>query len=145
MGQNNNLKSNTVKDCGPEPFIANLNKLTMENTNYRTTLWTGPNLQLTMMCIPVGGEIGLEVHKCNDQFLNIVSGKGICVMGHCRNCLSFKHCISDGCAVFVPAGTWHNIINTGDCPLKVYTIYAPPHHPHGTVHATKAIADKQGD
>lgn len=132
-----------MNDYGPQPFAANIDKATRQNANYRTALWTGQHLQLTLMSIPVGGEIGLEVHPDTDQFLRIESGSGMTMMGPAENRLNYQRQVSDGYAVFVPAGTWHNIINTGVCPLKIYTIYAPPHHPHGTVQSTKAVADAE--
>ena len=95
--------------------------------------------------IPKNGEIGLEVHNDTDQFLRVESGKGIVKMGSCRDKMNFHKYIGAGDTVFVPAGTWHNIINTGDCPIKIYSIYAPPKHPHGTVHKTKEIAEAEGD
>lgn len=143
MNQNNNCRYTQMRDCGPDPFIIDIDKATRQNTNYRTALWTGQHLQLTLMSIPVGGEIGLEVHPDTDQFLRIECGSGVAVMGSAENRLNYRRPISDGYAVFVPAGTWHNVLNTGNCPLKIYTIYAPPHHPHGTVQATKAIADSE--
>ena len=96
------------------------------------------------MCIPVGGEIGVEVHPNTDQFLRIESGNGTVMMGPAKDRLKDQCQICDGYAIFVPAGTWHNVVNTGNCPLKLYTVYAPPHHPHGTIQATKADADKKG-
>lgn len=130
-------------DYGPDPFVTNIDKATRQNRNFRTALWTGRHLQLTLMSIPTGGEIGLEIHPETDQFIRIESGNGMVMMGPAKNRLNFQRPVSDGYAVFVPAGTWHNIVNTGNRPLKIYTIYAPPHHPHGTVHATKDIADAQ--
>ena len=130
-------------DYGPDPFVTNIDKATRQNRNFRTALWTGRHLQLTLMSIPTGGEIGLEIHPETDQFIRIESGNGMVMMGPAKNRLNFQRPVSDGYAVFVPAGTWHNIINTGNRPLKIYTIYAPPHHTHGTVHATKDIADAQ--
>lgn len=130
-------------DYGPDPFVTNIDKATRQNRSFRTALWTGRHLQLTLMSIPTGGEIGLEIHPETDQFIRIESGNGMVMMGPAKNRLNFQRPVSDGYAVFVPAGTWHNIINTGNRPLKIYTIYAPPHHPHGTVHATKDIADAQ--
>lgn len=132
-------------DYGPQPFVTNIDKATRQNINYRTALWTGEHLQLTLMCIPVCGEIGLEVHPDTDQFLRIESGRGMVLMGSSKDKLNYQQPVWDGYAVFVPAGTWHNVINTGSCPLKIYTIYAPPHHPHGTVQETKAVADREGD
>lgn len=132
-----------VTDYGPNPFVINIDRTTLQNTNYRTALWTGCHLQLTLMSIPVGGEIGLEVHPDTDQFIRLESGNGIAMMGTSQDCLNFQRSICNGFAVFVPAGTWHNIINTGNQPLKIYTIYAPPHHPQGTVQTTKAQADRE--
>ena len=143
MHPNNNCGGTSMYDQGPSPFVTNIDKATRQNTNYRTSLWTGQYLQLTLMCIPGGGEIGLEVHPDTDQFLRIESGSGITAMGPSKDRLHCQQQVCDGSAVFVPAGTWHNIINTGNRPLKIYTIYAPPHHPHGTVQATKAIADRE--
>ena len=97
------------------------------------------------MSIPKDGEIGVESHNCTDQFLRVESGRGIVKMGSCRNKMNFHKYIGAGDAVFVPAGTWHNIINIGDCPIKLYSIYAPPKHPHGTVHKTQEIAEAEDD
>lgn len=129
-----------LKDYGPEPFVIDIDEATKRNENYRTTLWTGEHLQLTLMSIKVGGDIGLEVHPVIDQFIRIEEGQGIVQMGPSRNNLNFQRRVSDGFAIFIPAGTWHNVTNTGNIPLKLYSIYAPPQHPHGTVHATKEIA-----
>lgn len=143
---NHNAQANTRKtDYGPEPFAADLKQAVCRNTNFRTALWTGSHLQLTLMYIPAGGEIGLEMHADTDQFLRLEAGKGLVKMGSCKEKLILQKCISAGDAVIVPAGTWHNIINTGSCPLKIYSIYAPPKHPHGTIHQTKAIADASED
>ena len=133
------------RDHGPQPYVVDINKATLQNGNYRAALWTGKNLQLTLMCIPPGGEIGLEMHSDTDQFLRIEEGQGIVQMGPSRNNLNFRQPVFNDFAVFVPAGTWHNITNIGRTTLQLYSIYAPPHHPHGTVHPTKAIADKMGD
>lgn len=143
MNRNDNCFRIPLKDYGPKPFVTNIDKVTQQNRNYRTALWTGQHLQLTLMSIPVGGEIGLEVHPDTDQFLRIENGNGMTFMGCDKKRLDYQQSVSDGYAIFVPAGTWHNIINTGTCPLKIYTIYAPPHHPHGTVQATKTIADME--
>ena len=120
-------------DFGPEPFVVNIARATQQNPFYRRTLWTGCHLQLTLMCIPPCGEIGLEVHPDNDQFLRLEEGQGIVMMGACRERLNFQRPVCQDDAIFVPAGTWHNVVNTGRTPLKLYAIYAPPHHPHGTV------------
>lgn len=103
-----------MTDLGPELFVVNIENATCHNTNFRTALWTGENLQLTLMSIPKNGEIGVESHNCTDQFLRVETGKGIVKMGSCRDKMNFHKYIGAGDAVFVPAGTWHNIINTGD-------------------------------
>jgi len=87
----------------------------------------------------------LEIHPDTDQFLRIEQGSGIVMMGKRKEQLDFQQCISADDVIFVPTGTWHNVVNKGRCPLKLYSIYAPPHHPHGTVHRTKADADRLGD
>lgn len=130
-----------LADYGPEPFVVNIEGETMRNPNYRTALWTGNHLQVTLMSIPAGGEIGLEVHPDTDQFIRIQSGLGLVKMGSSKDLLNYQTRASNGYAVIVPAGTWHNVVNIGNKPVKLYTIYAPPHHPHGTVEKTKADAD----
>ena len=130
-------------DFGPQPFVIDIARATTHNNTFRTALWTGPHLQLTVMSINPGEDIGLEVHPDVDQFLRIEEGRGITLMGPSRDNLIFAQPIFEDSAVFVPAGIWHNIINTGDTPLKLYTIYAPPNHAFGTVHETKEIAEKE--
>ncbi|MDU6876704.1 cupin domain-containing protein [Clostridium tepidum] len=137
--------SYSIKDQGPNPFSINIEEATEQNNNYRTTLWTGKNLQVTLMSIDVNDDIGLEIHPDVDQFLRIEEGTGIVRMGYEKDNLNYEKRVGDDFAIMVPAGTWHNLINTGNRPLKLYSIYAPPHHPHGTVHETKAIAEAHGD
>lgn len=134
---------NCITDYGPKPFVTDIDKNAMCNRNYRTAIWTGEYLQATLMCIPIGGEIGLEVHEDTDQFIKIVDGNGRAMFGDNENCLISRQNVCAGSGVFVPAGTWHNIVNTGCRPLKLYTLYAPPHHPHGTVERTKQDADRE--
>ena len=126
-----------IRDYGGEPLIVNIEEVTNRNNTYRTALWTGDKLQVTVMCIPVGGDIGLEIHPHTDQFIRIENGCALAVMGCKKDCLNIRKNISSDYAVIVPAGTWHNIINIGKVPLKLYSIYAPPQHPYGTVHETK--------
>ena len=128
-------------DFGPQPFVVDIEKATLSNENYRTVLWTGDHLQVTLMTIPVGENIGLEVHPHVDQFLRLESGVGVAQMGASPEALNVVQPVFENSAVFVPAGTWHNITNTGHAPMKLYSIYAPANHPHGAVHATKAIAE----
>ncbi len=134
--------TNRSNDYGPNPFVTNIEKATLENQYFRTALWTGNHLQLTLMCIKPGEEIGLEMHPDIDQFLRIEQGQGVVMMGDCKNNLNFKEKVCDNFAIIVPAGKWHNIINTGCEALKLYSIYAPPQHPFGTVHVTKEDADE---
>lgn len=129
-----------LKDYGKQPFVVNIHRATKQNKNFRTALWTGKHLQVTLMNIPVGQDIGLEIHPDVDQFLRIEEGQGVVQMGDSRNNLYFKRNVYEGYAIMVPAGTWHNVTNTGNKPLKLYSIYAPPEHPFGTVHRTKADA-----
>ncbi|WP_407268290.1 cupin domain-containing protein [Radiobacillus sp. PE A8.2] len=129
-----------LTDYGPNPFTININEATKQNNTYRTALWTGAHLQVTLMSIKVGGDIGLEMHSDVDQFLRIEQGQGVVQMGKTKNNLNFRRNVYDDDAIVIPAGTWHNLTNTGNVPLKLYSIYAPPNHPFGTVHTTKAAA-----
>lgn len=129
-----------MKDSGPNPFITNIETATLENENYRTTLWTGSYMQLTVMAIQPGDSIGLETHEDHDQFLRIEQGEGTALLGDSKDTLE-KTSVSDDDIVMVPAGKWHDIVNTGEDVLKVYSLYSPPEHAHGTVHPTKADAD----
>jgi len=131
-----------LKDYGPEPTVLNIEAATLSNDNFRLSLWTGTLLQLTVMSIPVGGEIGLEIHPDVDQFLRIEDGQGKVMMGNTENSLTFVRDVEADFAVFVPAGKWHNLVNTGDKPLKLYSIYAPVQHPHSTVHKTVKEAEE---
>lgn len=130
-------------DYGPDPFVINIEETTKQNTNFRTALWTGKHLQLTLMSLNAGEDIGLEMHPNVDQFIRIEEGQGLVVMGDTRDRLDFQRRVFDDYIIIVPAGKWHNVINTGNTPLKLYSIYAPPEHPHGTVHRTKMDAEKQ--
>lgn len=128
-------------DHGKKPYAPDVEDLTEENTNYRTAIWTGKHLQMTLMSIEVGDDIGLELHKDTDQFLRIEEGDGLVQMGKTKSNLDFEQKVEDGTGIFVPAGYWHNVTNIGDEPLKMYSIYAPPHHPASTVHTTHADGD----
>jgi mannose-6-phosphate isomerase-like protein (cupin superfamily) len=129
-----------LKDYGPEPFVVNINEATKRNNTFRTALWTGNHLQVTLVSLNVGEDIGLEIHPNVDQFLRIEQGQGIVQMGKSKDNLNFERKVYDDSAIMIPAGTWHNVTNTGNIPLKLYSIYAPPQHPHGTVHVTKTDA-----
>lgn len=129
-----------LKDYGPEPFAINIKQAAEQNDAFRTTLWTGGNLQLTLMSINVGEDIGFEIHEHLDQFIRIEEGRGVVLMGNSRNQMTFQANVEEGYAFIIPAGTWHNLINTGNIPIKLMSIYAPPQHPHGTIHRTRAEA-----
>lgn len=122
-------------------WVKNIEDETLNNETFRTVLWTGKHAQLTVMNIKVGEEIGNEVHPEVDQFLRLEQGKAKVTFGKTEDQIDEEHEISDDWAIVVPAGTWHNVINTGTEDLKLYSIYSPPNHPEGTVHATKAEAD----
>ncbi|MBP6925076.1 cupin domain-containing protein [Candidatus Saccharibacteria bacterium] len=123
-------------DRGNQPVVEDIEGMTLENDNFRTTIWTGSKLQVTLMTIQPGDDIGLEIHHGIDQFLRIEEGEGVCKMGPAEDDLTFEAPVKDDDAIFVPADTWHNVENTGQKPLKLYTIYAGPDHVAGTVHPT---------
>ena len=126
-----------IKDYGDDPFVINIRKVTLENKNFRTALWTGKHLQVTLMNIGVGETIGLEKHEDVDQFIRIEHGYGLVEMGDEKNNLTFKRKVYDDFAFVIPAGTWHNLTNIGNVPIKLYSIYAPPNHPKGTIDVEK--------
>ena len=124
-------------------FNANIEELTVNNNNFRQVLYTAKHCQLVLMSLPVGGEIGseihseigAEVHEENDQFFRFEAGQGkVLIDGN-------EYTVSDGSAIIVPAGAEHNVINTGEEPLKLYTIYSPAHHKDGIVRATREEAE----
>lgn len=139
-GNPRNLMNSTLPtDFGPNPFVVDIKKATEGNDDFRRALWTGDHLQLTLMNIPVKEDIGKEMHPNVDQFLRVEEGVGLVQMGD-SNTFTFQQPIFEGSAIFIPAGTFHNITNTGNTPLKLYSIYAPANHPKGTIHKTKADA-----
>jgi mannose-6-phosphate isomerase-like protein (cupin superfamily) len=119
-------------------YVGSIEKQTLSNNYFRQVLFTGKHAQLVVMCLQPGEEIGNEVHANVDQFFRIEQGEAAFVLGG-----NEKHLVKDGDAVIVPAGTYHNVINTSkSTQLKLYTIYSPPNHPDKTVHKTKAEAEK---
>lgn len=130
-----------VTDNGPEPNAFDIETETRANEAYRTVAWTGRYLQVTLMSIPVGESIGLETHPETDQFLRLDAGRGRCVMGPTEDNLDFEQEVSDGWSIQVPAGVWHDVINTGDEPMRLYAIYAPVHHAPALVQQTSAQAE----
>lgn len=129
-----------LKDYGSKPFVININEAAKQNRTFRTAIWTGKKLQVTVMSLNPGEDIGLEVHPEGDQFMRIEEGQGLVQMGDAKDNLYFQKRVYDDDAIMIPAGIWHNLTNTGNKPLKLYVIYAPPEHPFGTVHKTKADA-----
>lgn len=128
-------------DYGGNPIALNIDHLAKSNTNFRTALWTGKHLQVTLMSIPVNSDIGVEMHADVDQFIRIEDGCALVMMGEKKCDLHYRQKVNKDYAVFLPAGTWHNIVNTGNRPLKIYSVYAPPQHPFGTINRTKADAE----
>ncbi|HYI30343.1 MAG TPA: cupin domain-containing protein [Bradyrhizobium sp.] len=116
-------------------FVADIEQLTEENTNFRRVLYTGKNMQLVLMSLKPGEEIGAEVHEDRDQFFRVEQGNGEVDIDGVRTPVKSDE------AIIVPAGARHNVVNTGDKPLQLYTLYGPPEHKEGTVHVTKADAD----
>ncbi|MCL2034196.1 MAG: cupin domain-containing protein [Oscillospiraceae bacterium] len=134
------MQTHEKTDFGPDPLVINIPAATRRNRNFRTAVWTGGHLQMTLMRIPVCGDIGLEIHHDEDQLIRIEEGRARIQMGSSKETLDYERNACAGCAVFVPAGTWHNITNIGNGPLKLSSVYAPPHHPLGTIHKTKEDA-----
>ena len=136
----NRVYEHDLTDYGPRPMVFNIEKLTEQNDYFRIALWTGDYLQLTLMSIGPGDDIGEEIHPNLDQFIRIEEGKGLVKMGYQRDGLNYQEEVFDDFAVIIPAGTWHNLISTGNKPLKLYSIYAPPQHPRGTIYKTREDA-----
>ena len=115
----------------------NIEDATKENENFRSILWTGQNLQVSLMAIQPGEDIGLEVHPDHDQFFRLEKGKGVFECGPSKDEITSSTPIEGDWAVMVHKGTWHNIRNTGEKVMKLYTIYGPAHHAPGTIHVTR--------
>lgn len=126
-----------TKDQGNIPFVIDIEEATKKNRDFRRAIWTGNYLQITLMNINPGENIGLELHSDVDQFIRIEDGVGIVKMGDSKLDLNFERKVYEDFAFVIPAGKWHDLINIGNKPLKLYSIYAPPQHPQGTVHVTK--------
>ena len=122
---------------GGEVYFANVGKMAYRNQSYRESIWTGDCLQMTLMSIPCGEDVGEEIHNDTDQYIRVEYGSAIAMTGDNANCLNNKYRMRAGDAIFIPAGTWHNIVNAGRCALKLSSVYAPPHHPRCTVEKYK--------
>ena len=122
-------------------WVGDVARATVENETFRTVLFTGEHLQLTVMRLARGEDIGREAHPHLDQFLRVEAGRGRVELGRSEHLVDEAYDVEDDWAIVVPAGVWHNIVNIGDDELKLYSLYAPPEHPDGTVHRTKGEAE----
>ena len=123
-------------------WVGDIEQVTLDNATFRTVVFTGQHTQLTVMRIAPGEDIGREAHDDRDQFLRIEQGKARVELGRTEDAVDETHEASDDWAIVVPAGVWHNVVNTGSEDLKLYSLYSPPEHPDGTVHPTKAEAEE---
>ncbi|MDQ3991430.1 MAG: cupin domain-containing protein [Actinomycetota bacterium] len=123
-------------------WAGDIERATLDNDTFRTVLFTGRHTQLTVMRLGPGEDIGREMHPGLDQFLRVEQGSARVELGPTEDAVDRTHELKDDWAVIVPAGTWHNVVNTGEADLKLYSLYSPPEHPDGTVHRTKAEADE---
>lgn len=125
-------------DTGKTPFIQNMIEMAKQNTNYREAIWTGEEMQVTLMSIPAGhGDIGMEIHPTHDQLLFLAAGTGTVQMGDHEDHITIKKTVKAGDTVIVPKNIWHNITNSGDAPMQVISVYAPVQHPAGIVQEHK--------
>jgi mannose-6-phosphate isomerase-like protein (cupin superfamily) len=122
-------------------WVGDIERATLDNATFRTVLFTGEHAQLTVMRLGPGEDIGRESHPHLDQFIRIEQGRGRVEFGTSEDRVDETHEVEDDWAIVIPAGVWHNVVNTGDGELKLYSLYAPPEHPADTVHETKADAE----
>jgi mannose-6-phosphate isomerase-like protein (cupin superfamily) len=122
-------------------WVGNIEQQTVDNDTFRTVLFTGDQQQLTVMSLGPGEDIGRERHDGIDQFLRIERGSARVELSRTEDSVDETHEVEDDWAIIVPAGVWHNVVNTGDGELKLYSLYSPPEHPDGTVHKTKEEAE----
>lgn len=136
-----NMRSINNMHSSSDIFSFNIEDSVLKNQNFRKTFWTGKFMQITLMSINSGSSIGLEMHPDTDQFLKIEDGIGQVLIGKSKDRLSYQKRVKKGDAIIVPAGMWHNVINLGRGCIKLYSVYAPPHHKPGAVHRTKQDAN----
>ncbi len=122
-------------------WIDDIEKATLDNEYFRAVLFTGKHTQLTVMSLAPGEEIGWEAHDTHDQFIRLEQGSARVEFGRDEDSVDETHEVEADWAAIVPSGVWHNVVNTGDGELKLYSLYSPPEHPDGTIHRTKAEAD----
>ena len=130
-------KHSILKDYGGAPLILNLPTAASRNESFRQALWTGNDLQLTVMSIPEGGDVGEEMHEAFDQMLRIEAGVALVRIGEEKGRLRDARRVGEGGVFLIPAGTYHNVVNAGKSPLKLSSVYGPPAHPKGTVDRAK--------
>jgi mannose-6-phosphate isomerase-like protein (cupin superfamily) len=123
-------------------WVGDVEHATLDNDTFRTVLFTGEHTQLTVMRLGPGEDIGLESHPHLDQFLRIEQGSARVELGRGEDQIDETHAVEDDWAIIVPAGVWHNVVNTGSGEVKLYSLYSPPEHPDGTVHRTKDDAER---
>ncbi len=122
-------------------WVGDIERATLDNTTFRTVVFTGEHTQLTLMRLAPGEDIGREAHPNLDQFLRIEEGQARVELGRAEDRVDESHDVEDDWAIVVPAGVWHNVVNTGGSDVKLYSLYSPPEHPPNTVHETKADAE----
>ncbi len=123
-------------------WVADVERATLDNDTFRTVLYTGEHTQLTVMRLAPGEDIGREMHPHLDQFLRLEQGSARVELGRSEDDVGETHEVEDDWAIIVPAGVWHNVVNTGSGDVKLYSLYSPPEHPDGTVHRTKEDAER---
>jgi mannose-6-phosphate isomerase-like protein (cupin superfamily) len=121
-------------------WAGNIEQMTLDNTTFRTVVFTGAHAQLTMMRLAPGEDIGREVHPDRDQFLRLEQGTARVELGSTEDAIEETYDVAADWAFIVPAGVWHDVVNTGDDEVKLYSLYSPPEHPAGTIHRTKQDA-----
>ena len=135
------MMDESIQTKGDAGMILPIHNVACRNPYFRKEVWTAEHAQITVMSIPAGGEIGLEMHGEDDQILSIEYGMASVYMGKTKQGVRFVGQSIPGTIILIPAGTWHNVINDQKTPLKLFSVYAPPHHPKGTVHKTKFESD----
>lgn len=125
------------------PYAFKLNDFAKDNTNYRQVIWTGKNLQMTIMSIPIRGDIGLEIHPDTDQIICVEDGRARAIISRVQNRIEQQYLLEKGDVIFIPQGYYHNIINNSNVPLKLASVYAPPHHKPNVIQKTKEEAMKE--
>jgi mannose-6-phosphate isomerase-like protein (cupin superfamily) len=122
-------------------WVGDIEGITLDNDTFRTVVFTGAHTQLTVMRLAPGEDIGLEAHPHLDQFLRLEQGAARVEFGHGPDAIEETYDVEEDWALIVPAGVWHNVVNTGDRDVKLYSLYSPPEHPDETVHRTKREAE----